>query len=29
MKPVWICGVASVAMLSFAALAQPASGSTK
>ena len=30
MKPVWICGVASVAMLSFVALAQPAwGGSTK
>jgi hypothetical protein len=30
MKPVWICGVASVAMMSLAALAQPAwGGSTK
>jgi hypothetical protein len=30
MKPIWICGVASVAMISFAALAQPAwGGSTK
>jgi hypothetical protein len=30
MKPVWICGVASVAVMSLAALAQPAwGGSTK
>ena len=30
MKPVWICGVASVAMMSLAVLAQPAwGGSTK
>ena len=30
MKPVWICGVASVAIMSLAALAQPAwGGATK